>query len=305
MSLYSKLSRLIQKYKLSQLADIILVLSSGYLLVKKAYGFSISGWLLNNALQQTAVDYCILFSALVLIAAILIKVLTIMLDAFPATRQKVVEPEEISECLQIMNNEIMAHINKCDSAEKISIKKLSEHHSFDVNIRTIAEALAEHICKSIKTIKIKRKDIFISLYTFDATYPSLKYELHYDPKRDLVKTKFIDLSNQTLQDYECVKCMKSSNTTAYILKKSNYAIGNSKRHKSLSHYMGCKLEVNGHVFAFLNLEFHNSQVFTDEEEMQDFMEEHIFPFKLLLEYQYLKAEFFRKFKDFNTYWEAA
>ena len=51
--------------------------------------------------------------------------------------------------------------------------------------------------------------------------------------------------------------------------------------------------------------FHHNALFTDEEEMQDFMEEHIYPFKLLLEYQFLKKEFFDSLKNFDVNWRAA
>jgi hypothetical protein len=33
------------------------------------------------------------------------------------------------------------------------------------------------------------------------------------------------------------------------------------------------------------------------------MEDNIFPFKLLFEYQYLKRDFFRKFEMFDKNWE--
>jgi hypothetical protein len=69
--------------------------------------------------------------------------------------------------------------------------------------------------------------------------------------------------------------------------------------------MGSKLETNGTVFGFLNIEFHNHSIFIEETSMQDFMEENVFPFKLLLEYQYLKHEFFNRFEEFEKYWRVA
>ncbi len=91
----------------------------------------------------------------------------------------------------------------------------------------------------------------------------------------------------------------------YTLEKSGYAKGDSKRYKTFSQYMGCKIESNGKVYAFLNIEFHNHQVFMEVEDAQDFMEENVYPFKLLLEYQYLKREFFAKFCEFDKHWEVA
>ncbi|MFZ5428572.1 MAG: hypothetical protein ACOZEN_16540, partial [Thermodesulfobacteriota bacterium] len=83
-------------------------------------------------------------------------------------------------------------------------------------------------------------------------------------------------------------CMKSFDSTTYMVDRSGYSRGNSKRHKTVQQYMGCKLEADGSVYGFLNIEFHNNSIFATEEEMQDFMENNIFPYKALLEYQFLK-----------------
>lgn len=303
--LYTRTAKFVLGNKLSLFSDIVILAASGYLLVKKAFDFSISGWLLNNALQQSAVNGYVYVSAITLIAAITIKGISLIFEKFPAVKHSTVEPEQIAECLQVINNEIMSHIRKCDSGDPPKIRRLREQHAFDVNIRLITESLAEHIRRSITSIKIKRKDIFISLYTYNSTENILKYELHYDPRRDLVKSREIDLSDQKFDSYECAKCMKSTDSTAYVTGKDKYTKGNSKRHKSLHQYMGCKLENNGQIFGFLNIEFHNNSIFIDESEMQDFMEENIFPFKLLLEYQYLKSEFFRRFEQLDKHWEVA
>lgn len=66
--------------------------------------------------------------------------------------------------------------------------------------------------------------------------------------------------------------------------------------------MGCKLSSENKIFGFLNIEFHNNAIFPGESAMYDFMEEHVLPFKLLLEYQYLKKEFFGSFLSFETNW---
>ena len=302
---YTKSSRFILGHKITAFSEAIILLASGYLLVKKGFGLSISGWLLNNALHQSAVNMYVYTSGIVLIAAILIKVLSLIFQHFPAIKHSAVAPEEISECLQVMNKEISGHIIKCDSDIAPNLRKIREQHSFDVNTRLVTESLAEHIRKSISTINVKRKDIFISLYSLNTANNQLVYELHYDPRRDLIKSKIIDLNKGKYSDYECVKCMKSEASTSYVLSKNKYSKGNAKRHKTLEQYMGCKLETNGQVFGFLNIEFHNHSIFVDEDEMQDFMEENVFPFKLLLEYQHLKKEFFTRFEEYENHWEVA
>jgi len=273
-------------------------------MIKKGFEFSISGWLHNNALHQNAVNLYLYISGTLLIIAVIIKVLAILFDHFPPTKHTTVEPEEISDCLQSMNLEILGHIEKCNNGPT-NVQQLSEQHSFDVNLRIITEALAEHIRKSINSIKVKRKDLFISVYRYDEPSKSLIYELHYDHKRDLVKSKIIELDKENFKDYESVKCFLSNNSTSYVHNKHEYCQGSSKRYKTIQHYLGCKLETNGNVVGFLNIEFHNNALFVDEEAMQDFMEENIFPFKLLIEYQYLKHDFFNKFSNFEEHWRVA
>ncbi len=297
------MSKFILGHKVTAFSEVIILTASGYLLVKKGFGLSISGWLLNNALQQSAVNAYVYTSGMILITAIVFKILSLIFTHFPAIKHSTVEPEEISECLQVMNKEISNHIVKCDSDDSPNLRKIHDQHAFDVNTRLVTESLAEHIRKAINTINIKRKDIFLSLYSYHANEQCLKYELHYDPRRDLVQSKVIDLTNSKFGEYECVKCMNSPAITSYVLDKKKYTKGNKKRHKTFEQYMGCKLETNGFIFGFLNIEFHNNAIFVDEEEMQDFMEENIFPFKLLLEYQYLKKNFFQRFTEYEKHWK--
>lgn len=302
--LYSNLSKIILGYKLSLFSDVVTIIAAAYLLIGRGMNFSISGWLLNNALHQSSVNLFVNIVMSVIIVAGAIKILALIFENFPATKHAVVQPEHISACLQVMNNEIESHIKKCnEDVDSPNIRRLAEQHSFDVNIRLITDSLAEHIRQSFQTMKIKRKDLFISLYSYERETHSLVYELHFDSKRDLVMTKEITLSGEKYDSYECVKCMNTTNATCYVVQRSKYTKGSTKRFKSFQQYLGCKLEANGFVFGFLNIELHNHQIFNNEEEMQDFMEENIFPFKLLLEYQYLKRDFFGKFHEFEKHWQ--
>lgn len=273
-------------------------------MVKKLMDFSISGWLLNNALHQSGVNAYVYISAVLLIVAIVLKLAAIVAEIFPFKQFDKVEPEEIADCLSAMNKEIFCHITKCSSG-RVDITKLNEQHSFDVNMRIITEALAEHIRKSINSIKIKRKSLFISVYSYDECSSSLTYELHYDPRRDMVKSKTIKLDEDQFKGYESVKCFKDGKSTAYVYNKKEYAKGSSRRYRTIRHYIGCKLETNGCVVGFLNIEFHDQNVFVDEDAMQDFMEAHVFAFKLLYEYQYLKNKFFSKFSKFDDNWRVS
>ena len=301
-----KLASKFANKRLRLFADITTIIASGYLMIKKATGFSISGWLLANAFHQPLVNGYVYFCATLLVFAVTTKVVTLYFDSFPPLNHNFVEPDEISDCLHRMNSEICNHLKKCAGDAQADIKLLHEQHGYKLNLALIVESLAEHIRKSATNLKIKKKDLFISLYWYNREKGYLEYILHYDPKRDLVDTKQIDLNSGQYSKYECVKCMKSRNATAYVLNgKSDYAKGASKRSKSIQHYLGCKLSSEEQVYGFLNIEFHHSAIFSDEAEMQDFMEEHVYPFKLLLEYQFLKRDFFESLRDFEGNWRAA
>lgn len=302
---YAWISQFILGRKLPLFADIVLLVASTYFLIKKGYDLSISNWLRANLLQDWGVDLYIFISVTLLITSVLIKIAALVFENFPIVRHTSTGPEEIATCLQVMNSEIASHIKKCGETPPADIRKLSDQHSYDVNSRLIVTSMAEHIRKSIKTIKIKRKDLFISLYSYNVAEDCLDYEFHYDVKRDLVKSKKIGLSDQKFRAYQCVMCMKTSDTTSYVLDKRQYTPGDAKRSKTVRHYMGCKLESGDRVFGFLNLEFHNHSVFVSEDEMVDFMEESIIPFKLLLEYQHLKRTFFLSFNKFEDNWKLA
>jgi len=302
--LYSKLSEFCLNKYIRLFSDGFLLVATGYLMLKKAFDFSISGWLLNNVLHQNGVNVYITISATVLIISFILKLLSMLFEQFPPAKHSTVEPEEISDCISVMNKEILGHIKKC-CVEPVDVTRLNEQHAFEVNMRVITEALAEHIRKSIDSINIKRKDLFLSVYRYDKSDEKLIYELHYDHKRDLVKSKEIDINDPKFASYESVKCFTEGKNTSYVHNNKSYSKGSSKRYKTIQHYLGCKLETNGEVVGFLNIEFHNNSVFSDEESMQDFMEESIYTFKLLYEYQYLKHEFFNKFCNFEANWRVA
>ncbi|NDV21576.1 hypothetical protein [Desulfovibrio sp. JC022] len=239
----------------------------------------------------------------VLIVAILIKLGNLIVDHCPVLQASDIDPSEISECLQTMNLDILNHLNRLEEDGPVNICKLSGFHDCDRNIRGIVAALAEHVKRCFKDVTISKRDVFISLYLLEEGV--LNYLCHHDYKRDWVKSKRIPIDSPEFAQYESVKCIKSGNSTCYLLSKNGYAKGNSKRHKTIKQYLGCKLESNGFIYGFLTVEFHNESVFTDELQMQEFMENNIFPYKTLIEYQFLKKQFFGSFSDFENNWRTA
>jgi len=292
--------------KLFLFSDLTLFFSGAYLLLKKFSSVSISAWLKSNALHSTGISIYEYTVGVIVAIAILVKALKIIFDQFPPIKYTNVEPDSISECLSVINVEITKHIQNLNQSEAPEIRRLHEQHAFDINIRLIVDAMSEHLLKTIQHENIdKKKDIFISLYSFNEDEKTLKYELHHNPKRDLIASKEIDLTLDKYLEYASTKCLQSTATTAYAFRQSEYCKGHENRHRTVKQYMGCKLEGGGKVYGFLNIEFHNHEIFVDKDTMKTFMEENVFPFKLLLEYQYLKKEFFISFKEYENNWKVA
>lgn len=283
--------------------DSTLLIASGYLMLKKFMDVSMSGWLLNNAFHQPLVNVYVVTCTVLLVSALVVKIVIMFLEAFPPKSFSSVELDEVSDCLLMINNEICQHIDKCNDENKNNIQDLNEQHRFKVNLAAIADALAEHIANQFE--RVSKKDIFISVYSYDETAEELNYLFHADPKKDWVVSKKIRMSDHKYNSYECAKCLKSDSSTAYVLKKSDYAKGEAKRFKSFEHYLGCKLFSGNLVFGFVNIEIHNYSVFADEDQMHDFMQNSIMTFKILMEYQFLKQRLFHSFKNFDKHWRAA
>lgn len=205
--------------------DVTVLIASCYLMLSRATDLSISAWLLENAFQPPIVELYVFCTALLLIVAIVFKLIILVLDYFPPLSYSFVEPDQISDCLFRMNSEIADHIAKFTLGPPVDVRSLPEQHGCRLNLALIVDSLAEHIRRSISNIKVKKKDLFISLYEYDDEKGSLEYVLHYDPKRDLVESRSIDLAANKYERYECVKCISSTNTTAYVLSRSEYARG--------------------------------------------------------------------------------
>ena len=132
-------------------------------MLRELTGFSISRWLFDNVLHQNGVNLFVQISIVLLFIGVASKIFSIVMEQFPPKQFEMVEPEELMGCLSTMNRKMFGLVNR-SSSEPIDLTRLKDHQSFQVNMRLITQALAEHIRKSIQLIKIKQKDLFISLY---------------------------------------------------------------------------------------------------------------------------------------------
>lgn len=287
------LSKVVLKKRVKLIVDLTLYLSSSYLMFKKFTDVAVSEWLAAHAFQQPMVAVYEVIAISLLFCALAAKAIMLVFEHFPPLKHETVEPGPISGCLARVNNEVVKHLDLLENRDLVGLTELHTQHDFMLNIGIVISSMADHISKSIRGVELGNKDLFISLYEFNSLDQSLVYVLHYPQNKDGISSRVISLDgDNSYSKYNCVVCVNSENTTSYQHNcKKNYQKGNSRRYSSVRHYIGCKIASQDTLYGFLNIEFHNNTVFVEEANMVDFMEEHVYPFKLLLEYQFYKRDF--------------
>jgi len=267
-----------------------------YITIQKIGNFSL-GNLLQEWFTANGYNWIKNFATIGIIYASIVKFITYFIDVNPPLAVKTQEPERISECALVINEEIKRHIRDIIENPKQSAQTFIKSHSFDINIAHVVSSLADHLKRAYSHRKIRNRDIFISVYqveNFEAKSSApqhLIYLTHWNPSRDVVFSKRIDLNKKEHRSYECVKAIYEGKSSVIKWDCTNYTKSKNSRGK-IKHYVGFKFEFDGIVLGFMNIEFHNTVIFFEEEKMLDFVEKEIIAFKYLVEYQFLKRKFF-------------
>ena len=264
-----------------------------YFAAKKITGISVSKGLASLGVSEHGVGLFVSAVLISLILAALFSFLKKAFEIFPPGKTEPVDPDDIASCLHNMNTEISEHVRTYrERSEKPNISTLTDQHKHDINVRLIIRLLANHITRTAKRVG-QQRNLFITLYRFDCSRDELILDCYFpDNKSNYLNSTVIYLDHPDYSDYASVKCMKSNESNAYAFQKKHYKKSNAKRYKTLRHYIGCKVASSDKIFAFLNIEFHKNHVFDSEDDMSCYTEEEIYPFLKLLEYQYLKKDFF-------------
>lgn len=233
----------------------------------------------------------------IIVYASLAKILIHFLDAYQPIDKVAQEPERISECILNINLEIKRHLFEIAEDPHKASFSFTKSHNFDVNVAHIVGSLATHLKQAFAHHKIRNRDFFISVYEmkeFDGKGDPLgvlHYLTHWDPQRDAVCSRSLELSNVKFKGYECVKAIMQNESTVIRWDCSKYKKSRNSR-GVINHYVGMQLRQGETTLGFMNIEFHNKQFFADEAQLLDFVEKEILAFKYLIEYQFLKKRFF-------------
>ena len=294
MSIYCKLSELLTNKKHQLFVEMTLTSFASYLGLKKAFGWSLTTLLLP-IFQKQIIEYILYCLTALCVYAVVAKIAQLVTNAFPATRAKIIDVENIAQCCLSINNEIRDHLGKV--ALKTSIRdNFLENHNFELNVGIAADCLAQHMLTTLDGAK--RKDIFVSVYQvvgfteLTGQRSELKYICHFPHGKDGIANRRIALSDPKFSDYECVKCINSPYNSVTKLDCTTYHKSSPSRLKKIRHYIGMKLSCGDVLLGFVNIELSNSTFFSSEDEMKTYLEQNILAFNYLIEYQFLKKTFF-------------
>lgn len=294
---YAHVSKALLNKKHLLFVDLTIFVATGYLMLKKSVGWSVSALLLP-VFHKPVVDTVLWGLFAICVYALVVKGVLLFLNTFPATRIRSAESDRLQECCLTINQEIERHLARISSAPTLLNASFVENHSFQRNVGQIADTLARHIIGTLNGAS--EKDIFVSVYQcpgfedLTAARASLQYLCHYPARKDAVVSHVVSFASETHSKYECVKCINSPGRTRLLLDTADYYRSNARRHKKIKHYIGMKLRCDQTVLGFVNIEFYNSTFFSSEDEMADFVEDSLLSFIYLLEYQFLKSAFFHR-----------
>lgn len=286
--------------RLSIFSEVALTGLSLYFILKKTFSFSLTGYLANNYFRQPLIDAFVVATVLLILLAVVFKIIKMVEQYYPQKSHSYVEANDIASCLARINEEVVEHISVCNNKDNVDVNKVVSQHTLKKNVALVVDQMISHIISSFKDFNLKARDVFITLYVFSEDNKSLDYYLHCPSRKDWVETRKIILNSRKFKYYESVKLLKSDRKNSYVLDRKRYNKGASRRYKTIKHYVGCKISLDQQVFGVINIEFHNKNLFAEEEDFYRFTEEHIYPFILLLEYQFLKDEFFKNLKRIDT-----
>lgn len=310
--------RFVSNKKIATLAEVVLLLSSSYFLfVKKGFNFSLTDFLISHIPNwpKELVYYSIYSIYAIIFASIVIKLITLICEKLKILERGAISPDGMKTLCLNLNREIESHLNKLDGSDKKKfLKDLNVHHHFEQNLGLIVLSMVEHVAESLK-IDQKRKDVFVSIYAvkdfekglglseFDSstnefmaisenrTY-TLNYLTHWDATSAHRYSERIDINAVKYQQYECVKAYKLRKYIHTSVDSKNYHCDpNNPRAKTTESFLCFFITIGDVVVGLVNVEFHNNKIFDTDEDMIQYIQSDLMPFKYMIQYQFLKKRF--------------
>ncbi len=309
-----KILKLIANKNLIAPAEVILLIASAYFLFgKKGLSFSLTDELKKHLPDPWVYSFIYFLYAIILIA-IIVKAVSLVCEKLKILEKEHISPDGLKQICLKLNEEIEQHIRNFPKKTKPeSLKELCSHHHFEQNITLIVVNLIEHLAESLK-IEKKKKDLFLSIYyvenfengislvDYDQTtgkfnepcenkVSKLKYLTHWDPSTTQRYSRSIDIAGKNYEQYECVKAYKEGKYHHALVNTKTYYSAHNPRAKTTKDFLCFFVEIEDIVVGLVNIEFHNNNVFDSEEDMIQYIETDLLPFKYMIQYQFLKKRF--------------
>jgi hypothetical protein len=251
---------------------------------------------------------------LVIFISIFIKAISLICEKWKIFDREQISPDGMKTLCLNLNKEIESHLRAIESADKKkALKELSNHHHFNQNIGLIVVEMVDHIAESLM-IEKKRKDIFVSIYAvnnfergvvlneYDQSQEvflqdgnktsKLEYLNHWDATSAHKYSAHIDFAAEKYGKYECVKAYKTGRYIHTSVDSKNYYCDpKNPRAQSTKNFLCFFITINDQVVGLVNIEFHNNKIFATDEEMIQYIQTDLMPFKYMIQYQFLKKCF--------------
>jgi len=268
--------------------EIIVYTLGSYLLLQRIFGISLSAGVetvFREEFVHTILGVSKFFAGGIGLIALVFKGWFMYRDKVGSRQFENLSPSRLSEILIALKHNTDKVISRLRASKCCCQSNLESSFEVVPYCGIIANALIEYTIAGFRSDKLKRKDLFISLYLSDdpESPKKLNYLYHADSSRFSVHSKQIVIDDPAFGDYECVRAIKKNQDIALRFDCSEFRHPNSRRHETLIHYIGIPIRSADGVMGFLNMEFHNQKVFDSEAAMVRFAEEHFLPFQLLLE----------------------
>ena len=294
--------RFLEKPWITRISGITLFVFGSYLTAQKLFGFSLSEWIRQEANISIPKDGFFYKFAFILFGISVVRqaILLFLPDVQRELEVEFTEDSSPVRCIQVNNQEIEGYLNRFDDPSIVR-SEFASFHKYVEGIQVVASVLGPAIREYDKSHRLKNKHIFVSIY--ESAYlesldeqdnSKLTYVAHYPPNRDDADTKTIDCEGDH-SNFACSNAFRSDKKVLILdaRKGGAYFIGAVKRRKKIRHYIGVPISFRGRCYGVINIEFHDTVVFSSEDDMKDFYVQCISPFRRLVEYQMLKKLFFK------------
>jgi len=301
----TRIVNLLEHERTVKVSRLILLGFSSYLAAQKLFGFSLRD--LVFGLSDKEIDLhsisSLYYPAYALFALAVAREVILVLWSNKVRRIKEVDSEDATPtaCLCATNQEIENYIKQVSQPDIIR-QQFRNFHNYAEGVDLITSSMGNAIKLFFDEQKLEKRKTFISVYesawleTFDESdYPTLTWVCQYPRRQMDVGTKII----QTLDQHASFACStvfrEDKKVCIFDAKKDDAFLSDGvDRRKSIRHYIGIPVSILGKCHGVVNIEFHKKEVFNSEDEMVAFYNQHLAPFRVLLEYQLLKKIFFRK-----------